>query len=329
MPCLNKINHTIQHGDTLYKLSKMYNTTVDQILIENPYLNPYNLQIGSVVSFCSDNFSSMPSMRAQEPVMPPPAPRPVAPPVAQPAPQPRGNPMNYESEIINDNLPRNQFVSNLTASNMQRNPQSMSSINSNMQRNPMVDLTNNSITGTSCTLPCKSQINLITDMNFAWERHVEWVRAFLISVADNLQDIDISKARALQTPIAIANVFRKYYGDEIANSLKDLLTEHVSIGGDIIVGSKNGSDVSELNAKWYRNADKLADYLSSINLYYNKEELRKMLYNHLDLESKMVSARLKKDYAGDVKAADNVVAEALDMSRYLAEGIIKQFPNMF
>ena len=43
------IAYTIQAGDTLFKISREYNTTVDAILQINPELNPRNLQIGSII----------------------------------------------------------------------------------------------------------------------------------------------------------------------------------------------------------------------------------------------------------------------------------------
>jgi len=269
MSCLNKINHTIQYGDSLYKLSKMYNTTVEQILADNPYLNPYNLQIGSTISICN-NINQTPNI-----------------------PEPN----------CQDTIPITPL------SNMQPAPQ-----HSNSQVNNMC---------------CESKIDLLTRMNMLWSQHILWTRLFLISVAESLNDLEPTKARLLRNPVDIGNLYRQYYGDQIADRIKDLITEHLLIGGDIIVGLKNGMDVTELNKKWYENADEMAEFFSSINPHYDKETLRQMFHTHLDLTTKEVSARMKKDYAGDIIAYDNVEREILNMSRYLADGIIKQFPNMF
>ena len=43
-------HHRIVYGDTLYSLAKKYHTTVHDILHANHNLNPYNLQIGSVIN---------------------------------------------------------------------------------------------------------------------------------------------------------------------------------------------------------------------------------------------------------------------------------------
>jgi LysM repeat protein len=46
-PC--PFEHVVQSGDTIWKLSIRYRVTVDQILALNPGVDPYNLQIGSVL----------------------------------------------------------------------------------------------------------------------------------------------------------------------------------------------------------------------------------------------------------------------------------------
>ncbi len=44
------IIHTISKGDTLYKIARTYNTTVNAISQANPNINPLNLQIGSKIT---------------------------------------------------------------------------------------------------------------------------------------------------------------------------------------------------------------------------------------------------------------------------------------
>lgn len=176
-----------------------------------------------------------------------------------------------------------------------------------------------------------NQVNLLLNMNLAWLEHVLWTRMLLISIAENLKDLEPTKARLLENPRTIANVFRKYYGNNIANTIQKLLTEHLVIGGDLIVALKNGNQklAQELNTKWYKNADDMADEFSRINPFYSKEETRNMLYEHLRLTTNEVSAHLKKDYAADIRAYDEVQKEALHMSEFFVDGIVKQFPDLF
>ncbi len=177
----------------------------------------------------------------------------------------------------------------------------------------------------------KPQVDLLEHMNLVWIEHILWTRMLLISIAENLSDLSATKERLLKNPKDIADVFKNYYGDRIANKIQELLTEHLVIGGDLIVALKNNNQklASTLNTKWYKNADDMAESFSSINPFYPKEEIRQMLYKHLELTTNKVSARLKRDYRQDIKAYDMVQEEILEMSRFFVNGIVKQFPNLF
>ncbi len=171
----------------------------------------------------------------------------------------------------------------------------------------------------------QGEMKLSDQMNNLWQQHVFWTRLLLISIADNLNDLEYTKARLLQNPKDIANLYRIFYGDDVAKKVEDLLTEHLLIGGDIIVALKNKETekVEQLSKEWHRNADDMAKAFSSFNPYYNEEELRQMLYTHLALTTDEVMARLQQDYKADIEAFDRVEEEALMMAKYFTEGIIQ------
>lgn len=45
--------HVVQPGDTFYRLAQRYQTTVPDIIMRNPGVNPYNLQVGTRLRICS------------------------------------------------------------------------------------------------------------------------------------------------------------------------------------------------------------------------------------------------------------------------------------
>ena len=176
-----------------------------------------------------------------------------------------------------------------------------------------------------------AQVNLLKSMNLAWEQHIMWTRMLLISIAENLKDLDATRTRLLKNPKDIADIFRRFYGNAVANRIEYLLTEHLVIGEKLIVALKNNNQklASDLNADWYKNADEMAEAFSRINPFYPREAVRNMLYEHLRLTTEEVSARLRKDYTADINAYDMVQKEILNMSQFFVNGIVKQFPNLF
>ncbi len=47
------IIHVVQSGDTFYRLAQRYQTTVPDIIMRNPGVNPYNLQVGTRLRICA------------------------------------------------------------------------------------------------------------------------------------------------------------------------------------------------------------------------------------------------------------------------------------
>jgi len=271
MFCKNQVVHTIQPGDTLYRLAIVYNTTVPALLQLNPGVEIYNLRIGSGLIVC-------PGVNIP-PVVPPIG---TVPPITPPI----------------GTLPPVRPI-------------------------PPI--------GTICP-PCPDcpecpvcpDMELSNLMRKLWSQHVYWTRMLLISIADRLRDQDATTARLLQNPKDIANVFAQYFGQDAANKISMLLTEHLQIGGKLMTAlrDKRTAEADYLTQQWYTNANKMAAAFSSINPKYNREELQKMLYEHLKLTTDEVAMRLAGNYPQDIEAFNKVETEALNMADYFTAGLL-------
>jgi len=175
------------------------------------------------------------------------------------------------------------------------------------------------------------QSGLINNMRFAWEQHVYWTRMLLISIAERLKDLPEVTDRLLQNPYDIARIFMSYYGNDAANQIAALLTEHLQIGAELITALRDNKseEADNLNKEWYINADKMAEAFSRLNPHYKRDDLRGMLRRHLELTTQEVAARLAGNYREDIDAFNKVEKEALMMADYFTSGIMKQFPHKF
>jgi len=175
----------------------------------------------------------------------------------------------------------------------------------------------------------KSEWNLTADMRSLWEQHVFWTRLVLVSIANKLNDQMATVNRLLQNPKDIANVYAKYYPADVARNIENLLTQHLQIGGDIITAARDGqtAKVNDLSKQWYANADQIANYFSSINPFYDKEEVRNMFYTHLDLTTQEVQQQLAGNFSDSIKTFDKIEKEALEMANYFTQGLVKQIPQ--
>jgi hypothetical protein len=168
-------------------------------------------------------------------------------------------------------------------------------------------------------------------MRALWEEHVAWTRMTIISMAENLADVDPVTKRLLRNPVDIAAVFRAFYGNDIAGRLEGLLTDHLVIAAELVKAAKAGDAAAAADAekRWYANADEIAVFLNSVNPYWPTDTMKKMWHEHLSLTKTEAVARLNKDYAADIALYDEIETQILAMADALTEGIVRQFPCIF
>lgn len=168
-------------------------------------------------------------------------------------------------------------------------------------------------------------------MRMLWEQHAAWTRMTIISIAESLKDEDPVTRRLLRNPADIAAVFRPFYGNEIADRLNNLITEHLVIAAQLVKAAKTGDSagVADTEKRWYANADEIATFLNRINPYWSRETMMKMWHEHLALVKSQAVARLSKDYVSDIAFYDEGEKLLLGMADEFTEGIVRQFPHFF
>ena len=108
---------------------------------------------------------------------------------------------------------------------------------------------------------------LRTDMRKLWEDHVTWTRLYIVSVGAALPDKDLTAKRLIQNQVDIGNAIKPFYGEDAGNKLTELLKEHILGAADLLAAAKAGDQakVATEKARWYRNADDVAAFLSAAN----------------------------------------------------------------
>jgi len=168
-------------------------------------------------------------------------------------------------------------------------------------------------------------------MHKLWEDHIVWTRNVILNIMDDLPGTDQAVNRLLSNQDDIGNAVKPFYGDAGGKELTRLLKEHITTAADLLKAAKagNNSAFDAANKKWFANADEISGFLSKANPNWKLDDMKKMMNEHLTLTTNEAVARLKKDYAADVKAYDKVHDEILMMADMLTDGIIKQFPGKF
>ncbi|MNO16928.1 hypothetical protein D3C76_66170 [compost metagenome] len=180
-----------------------------------------------------------------------------------------------------------------------------------------------------CISKSEAQLNQV--LRNLWEQHVAWTRMTIISIVEGLADEKYVTARLLRNAPDMAAVFKKYYGERVAAKFNELLTYHLVIAAELVKAAKAGNQQAAANAekRWYANADEIAEFLSSINPNWSKEEWTKMLHEHLKLTKDEAVYQLTGQYQQSIDTYDKIEKQALEMADVLTKGIVQQFPKMF
>lgn len=177
----------------------------------------------------------------------------------------------------------------------------------------------------------KSALNLKLNERKLWSDHVLWTRNFIISDLASLEDKDKVLERLLKNQDDIGESIKPYYGEDNGKKLAQLLREHIIIAGQVVNAAKSNKkdDLVKYNELWYKNADKIADFLSSLNSKWSKPSLKDALDKHLLLTTSEVVARLNKSWDEDIISYDKGEGHILTLADLISQGIINQFPEKF
>jgi hypothetical protein len=177
--------------------------------------------------------------------------------------------------------------------------------------------------------PMNGTEKLRSDMRKLWEDHITWTRLYIVSVAAGLGDKDATAGRLIQNQVDIGNAIKPFYGEDAGNKLTALLKEHILGAADLLAAAKAGNtaEVDKQKARWSKNADDIAVFLSSANpKNWPAATMKSEMKMHLDLTLKEALDRFGGKFADDIKDYDEVHAHILRLADTLTNGIAAQFP---
>lgn len=169
-------------------------------------------------------------------------------------------------------------------------------------------------------------------MRQLWEDHITWTRLVIVSIANDLPDTQATVDRLLQNQTDIGDAIKPFYGEDAGNQLTALLRDHILIAAEILQAAKSGDTAAQTDAvaRWYANADDIAEFLHAANPdQWPLDEMQMMMHEHLDLTLQEAVAYLQGDHTASVAAYDQIHVQILEMADMLSDGIILQFPKEF
>ena len=168
-------------------------------------------------------------------------------------------------------------------------------------------------------------IYLILDFRRLWQDLAMWNSNYVTSIMADYGDATATGERLYSVPLEFGNRIRMIFGDQAADTIINLLSQHIILMMTMATAIKNGDQetVSSNTAQLYANADELAAYLDQINAFWDDRQWRYLLYNYIRLNLNRMVALAEGDFEESVKINDRLTYQALQMADYMSNGIIQ------
>lgn len=286
MYCQNRISYRVQEGDSLYKLAKQFHTTVTELILLNSGVNPYNLQTGMRLTICPGE----------------------------------GYVDENESKPSegNTNKPTKTPVGGIVIiSGTTTQPGGTTRPGTTTQPGTATR------PGTTTQPGNNMGVDLRQRMRMAWLNHITLVKFYLISFFENLSGQNAWKDAVYKNAEEILAIFAQYYPASAMQRFRKLFMEHLRLTDEVAAGLKADPAFSGAAMEnWYINAEEIASFLSRQTPAYNETELRKMFYDHLDMERQQMEAYLDGDYETDIEIYLRSQQNMIELADFLTSGLL-------
>lgn len=286
MYCQNRISYRVQEGDSLYKLAKQFHTTVTELILLNSGVNPYNLQTGMRLTICPGE----------------------------------GYVDENESKPSegNTNKPTKTPVGGIVII-----PGTTTQPGGTTRPGTTTQPGTATRPGTTTQPENNMGVDLRQRMRMAWLNHITFVKFYLISFFENLSGQNAWKDAVYKNAEEILAIFAQYYPASAMQRFRKLFMEHLRLTDEVAAGLKADPAFSGAAMEnWYINAEEIASFLSRQTPAYNETELRKMFYDHLDMERQQMEAYLDGDYETDIEIYLRSQQNMIELADFLTSGLL-------
>ena len=286
MYCQNRISYRVQEGDSLYKLAKQFHTTVTELILLNSGVNPYNLQTGMRLTICPGE----------------------------------GYVDENESKPSegNTNKPTKTPVGGIVII-----PGTTTQPGTTTRPGTTTQPGTATRPGTTTQPGNNMDVDLRQRMRMAWLNHITLVKFYLISFFENLSSQNAWKDAVYKNAEEILAIFAQYYPASAMQRFRKLFMEHLRLTDEVAAGLKADPAFSGAAMEnWYINAEEIASFLSRQTPAYNETELRKMFYDHLDMERQQMEAYLDGDYETDIEIYLRSQQNMIELADFLTSGLL-------
>lgn len=165
-----------------------------------------------------------------------------------------------------------------------------------------------------------------------WVGHIFWVRLVVSNIASHdPAERDAAEKEVVANTKLIANTMAPFYGEASSQKLFSLLDTHIRAVSEYseaaVAGDKRQQDAAL--AHLASNVDDIADFLSHLNPYLQKDTVRGLIATHAAHHVLQINQYKAQEYAHPGATWPMMRQHIYVIADTLTTALVKQFPNKF
>lgn len=168
------------------------------------------------------------------------------------------------------------------------------------------------------------QLNALISFEKLWTELSTWLRSLLISTAEDLKNKEAVMTRLYSVITDFYYIFRVFYGPVIAQYFTDTLARLIIGARTLIESLKSGDNAGAdaATAEMHKAADELSVLFAKINIYWDEEQWKYLLYQFIRLFTDETVAMLSGNHELEIAIYDRLDDLTDIIGSYMARGII-------
>lgn len=168
------------------------------------------------------------------------------------------------------------------------------------------------------------QMNIINTFQRLWAKIGYWIRIYVRSTVFDSPDKKVITNYLTSLPNEFYSIFNMFFGFEITQNITNLILNFIKSAMKVIEYKSYGESwlANSSITEWYQSADELASYLAKINVYWDENQWKYILYQYIKLKTDDIGSVVNSNYEENIERYNTIDDIVFLMGSYMARGII-------
>ena len=173
------------------------------------------------------------------------------------------------------------------------------------------------------------QMNMLLMFQKLWSQISIWLRSVLFATLFNLPNRETVINEVFNTTLSFYNIFRLFYGVNIATQFYNMLNRYVTTAWRLIeaFAENNQEDINANTRQLYQIADEMAVFLAPLNIYWSENQWRYLLNQFTNLFIDEIITMLRGNYEQEIAIFHRLDDLTDIIGSYMARGIMSREPG--